>query len=60
VKNMVDRPIGILRLIIPFYMAKRPTSSRNLLTYRYNQLDKAIENAENYNGAAPSYGHYEW
>ncbi len=32
---------------IPFYMAtKDPQVARNLLTYRYNQLDKAIENAE--------------
>ena len=32
---------------IPFYMAtKNQSVARNLLTYRYNQLDKAIENAE--------------
>ncbi|UOX35444.1 glycoside hydrolase family 65 protein [Flavobacterium sediminilitoris] len=32
---------------IPFYMAtKDQTVARNLLEYRYNQLDKAIENAE--------------
>ena len=32
---------------IPFYMATKDQQvSRNLLTYRYNQLDKAIENAE--------------
>jgi maltose phosphorylase len=32
---------------IPFYMAtKNQTVARNLLTYRYNQLDRAIENAE--------------
>lgn len=41
---------------IPFYMAtKDPEVARNLLTYRYNQLDKAIENAEKLgftNGAA--------
>ncbi|MCB9425987.1 MAG: glycoside hydrolase family 65 protein [Flavobacteriales bacterium] len=42
---------------IPFYMAtKNQEVARNLLTYRYNQLDKAIENAENNlgftNGAA--------
>jgi maltose phosphorylase len=39
---------------IPFYN-QRPRSSRNLLTYRYNQLDKAIENAAKLgftNGAA--------
>ncbi len=31
---------------IPFYMAtKDPQVARNLLAYRYNQLDKAIENA---------------
>ena len=31
---------------IPFYMAtKNQEVARNLLTYRYNQLDKAIENA---------------
>ncbi len=41
---------------IPFYMAtKNQDVARNLLTYRYNQLDKAIENAEKIglgNGAA--------
>jgi len=41
---------------IPFYMAtKNQDVARNLLTYRYNQLDKAIENAEKLgftNGAA--------
>jgi maltose phosphorylase len=42
---------------IPFYMAtKNQKVARNLLTYRYNQLDKAIENAQNNlgfkNGAA--------
>jgi len=42
---------------IPFYMAtKNQEVARNLLTYRYNQLDKAIENAQNNlgfkNGAA--------
>ena len=42
---------------IPFYMATKDQQvARNLLTYRYNQLDKAIENAENNlgfkNGAA--------
>ncbi|GGF65843.1 family 65 glycosyl hydrolase domain-containing protein [Wenyingzhuangia marina] len=41
---------------IPFYMAtKNQEVARNLLTYRYNQLDKAIENAEKLgftNGAA--------
>jgi maltose phosphorylase len=32
---------------IPFYMATKDQEvARNLLTYRYNQLDKAIENAE--------------
>lgn len=32
---------------IPFYLAtKEQHVARNLLTYRYNQLDKAIENAE--------------
>ena len=32
---------------IPFYMAtKNQEVARNLLTYRYKQLDKAIENAE--------------
>lgn len=32
---------------IPFYMAtKNQEVARNLLTYRYNQLQKAIENAE--------------
>jgi len=41
---------------IPFYMAtKNQTVARNLLTYRYNQLGKAIENAQKLgftNGAA--------
>lgn len=41
---------------IPFYMAtKDQTVARNLLAYRYNQLGKAIENAEKLgfkNGAA--------
>jgi maltose phosphorylase len=41
---------------IPFYMATKDQQvARNLLTYRYNQLDKAIENAEKLgfkNGAA--------
>ena len=41
---------------IPFYMAtKNQQVARNLLTYRYNQLDKAIENAKKLdfkNGAA--------
>jgi len=41
---------------IPFYMAtKSHNVARNLLTYRYNQLDKAIENAAKLgfsNGAA--------
>src|SRR6056297_2130771 len=41
---------------IPFYMAtKDQQGARNLLTYRYNHLDKAIENAEKLgftNGAA--------
>jgi maltose phosphorylase len=33
---------------IPFYMATKDQQvARNLLTYRFNQLDKAIENAEN-------------
>ncbi|HET8809380.1 MAG TPA: family 65 glycosyl hydrolase domain-containing protein, partial [Flavobacteriaceae bacterium] len=41
---------------LPFYMVtKNRKVARNLLTYRYNQLDKAIENAEKLgfkNGAA--------
>ena len=42
---------------IPFYMATKDQEvARNLLTYRYNHLEKAIENAENNlgfkNGAA--------
>ncbi|RZJ30520.1 MAG: glycoside hydrolase family 65 protein [Flavobacterium sp.] len=41
---------------IPFYMATKDQGvARNLLTYRYNQLDKAIENAAKLgfkNGAA--------
>ena len=33
---------------IPFYMATKDQQvAKNLLTYRYNQLEKAIENAEN-------------
>lgn len=43
---------------IPFYMAtKDQTVARNLLTYRYNQLDKAIENAEKlgFSGGAALY-----
>ena len=32
---------------IPFYMATKDQNvARNLLAYRYNQLEKAIENAE--------------
>ncbi|NOR27080.1 MAG: glycoside hydrolase family 65 protein [Lutibacter sp.] len=41
---------------IPFYMATKDSNvAKNLLLYRYNQLDKAIENAEKLgfkNGAA--------
>ncbi len=41
---------------LPFYMATKDQKvAKNLLTYRYNQLDKAIENAEKLgfkNGAA--------
>lgn len=41
---------------LPFYMVtKNPEVAKNLLVYRYNQLDKAIENAEKLgfkNGAA--------
>ena len=41
---------------IPFYMATKDQQvARNLLTYRYNQLDKAIDNAQKLgftNGAA--------
>ncbi len=41
---------------LPFYMATKDQNvAKNLLTYRYNQLDKAIENAEKLgfkNGAA--------
>ena len=41
---------------IPFYLATKDQNvARNLLTYRFNQLDKAIENAEKLgfsNGAA--------
>lgn len=41
---------------LPFYMATKDQNvARNLLTYRYNQLEKAIENAEKLgftNGAA--------
>jgi maltose phosphorylase len=32
---------------IPFMATKDQQVARNLLTYRYNQLDKAIENAQN-------------
>jgi maltose phosphorylase len=38
--------------------------ARNLLTYRYNQLDKAIENAQNNLGFKTdcplSNGYHEW
>ncbi len=41
---------------LPFYLATAPSDvAKNLLVYRYNQLDKAIENAEKLgftNGAA--------
>jgi maltose phosphorylase len=43
---------------IPFYMATKDQQvARNLLTYRYNQLDKAIENAEKlgFSGGAALY-----
>ena len=43
---------------IPFYMAtKDQTVARNLLKYRYNHLDKAIENAEKlgFSGGAALY-----
>lgn len=43
---------------IPFYMAtKDQVVARNLLKYRYNQLDKAIENAEKlgFSGGAALY-----
>jgi hypothetical protein len=55
VKNMADLPIGIPKHIVFRFTCQRPRSSRNLLTYRYNQLDKAIENAAKLgftNGAA--------
>lgn len=57
---------------IPFYMATKDQKvARNLLTYRYNQLDKAIENAEKlgFKGGAALYpmvtmngeeSHNEW
>ena len=57
---------------IPFYMAtKDQTVARNLLKYRYNHLDKAIENAEKlgFSGGAALYpmvtmngeeSHNEW
>ena len=57
---------------IPFYMATKDQKvARNLLTYRYNQLDKAIENAEKlgFSGGAALYpmvtmngeeSHNEW
>jgi maltose phosphorylase len=39
---------GILRpIVFLFYGYKDQQVARNLLTYRYNQLDKAIENAQN-------------
>ena len=43
---------------IPFYLATKDQEvARNLLTYRYNQLDKAIENAEKlgFSGGAALY-----
>jgi maltose phosphorylase len=40
-ENMVDQPIGILRFIVfHFIWLQRPTSSLQLINYRYNQLDK--------------------
>jgi hypothetical protein len=58
--------IGIPKPIASrFYMAKDQEVARNLLTYRYNQLDKAIENAEKKprlqgRSSALSNGYYEW
>jgi maltose phosphorylase len=34
--------------------------ARNLLTYRYNQLDKAIENAQNNLGLKRNSPLYQW
>jgi hypothetical protein len=56
VKSTEGPLIGIRKPIVPFYGYKDQQVARNLLTYRYNQLDKAIENAQNNlgfkNGAA--------
>ena len=45
---MEEAHIGILKPIVyPFYMAtKSHKVARNLLKYRYDHLEKAIENAE--------------
>jgi hypothetical protein len=57
VKSTEDLLIGILKpIVFLLYGYKDQQVARNLLTYRYNQLDKAIENAQNNlgfkNGAA--------
>jgi maltose phosphorylase len=44
-ENMADLPIGIPPIDSVLHGNQRPRSSSKLLTYRYNQLDKAIENA---------------
>jgi maltose phosphorylase len=46
-KSTEDLLIGILKPIVFLYMATKDQQvARNLLTYRYNQLDKAM-NAQN-------------
>jgi maltose phosphorylase len=49
VKSTEGPLIGIQAYCIPFFLYgyKDQQVARNLLTYRYNQLDKAIENAQN-------------
>jgi trehalose/maltose hydrolase-like predicted phosphorylase len=63
VKSTEDPLIGIRKPIVFLYGYKRSVA-RNLLTYRYNQLDKAIENAQNNLGFKTdcplSNGYHEW
>jgi hypothetical protein len=62
VKNMADLPIGIPKPIAFRFTWRKDQEVAELLTYRYNQLDKAIENAAKLgftNGAAIPNGYYE-
>jgi maltose phosphorylase len=48
-------------LLYSFYMATKDQQvARNLLTYRYNQLDKAIENAQNNLGFKTELPSIQW